>query len=367
MRIILIGGFIDYEIQLANHVVNHISEKNTIMLVLPSSDIIQEYLENIDARVNIRILHNPVYNPKNLNLFREIRRFRPDIVHLQIGSPVMALLVLLLRNYPIVSTFHDARPHEGEESKIKNFARYIIRKYSNKIIVHGNKLKKQMIKEYNIYDDKIRTIQICEHEVAPFKKYEKKFFPEEEYLVLFFGRIYKYKGLDYLIKAAPLVKKHIPLVKFIIAGTGEDFKKYEEMITEKDIFIIYNRHISYKEGAELFQKCSLVVLPYIDASQSGVIPTAYSFKKPVIVTNVGSIPEIVDNGITGLIVPSRDHEALADAIVLLLKDRKLRIRMGENAYIKLKTDLSWNKIIDDIFDIYRDTIKKSLKNECLRQ
>ncbi len=64
----------------------------------------------------------------------------------------------------------------------------------------------------------------------------------------------------------------------------------------------------------------MVALPYTEASQSGVVSTAYGFGKPVVVTDVGSIPEIVDDGVTGLIVPPRDPAALAEAIIRLLKD-----------------------------------------------
>jgi glycosyltransferase involved in cell wall biosynthesis len=97
-------------------------------------------------------------------------------------------------------------------------------------------------------------------------------------------------------------------------------------------------------------------LPYIEASQSGVIPTAYGFKKPVVVTSAGSIPEIVDDGITGFIVPPKDVNALAEAIIKLLKDRELRRKMGENAYKKLKKDLSWDNIAEKTIQVYKETI-----------
>ena len=79
---------------------------------------------------------------------------------------------------------------------------------------------------------------------------------------------------------------------------------------------------------ELFQRASIVVLPYIEGSQTGIIPIAYSFKKPVIATNVGSISEVVEDGVTGFIVPPRDSHALADAIIKILKDDDLRKRDG---------------------------------------
>ncbi len=167
--------------------------------------------------------------------------------------------------------------------------------------------------------------------------------------------------MEYLIKAEPLITKEVPDAKIIIAGMGEDFKKYENMMINRDNFIVHNYRISYKEGAELLQRCSLVVLPYIDASQSGVIPTAYGFKKPVVVTDVGAIPEIVDDGITGFIVPPRNTEALADAIVKLLKNEDLRKQMGETAYKKLKTDLSWDNIAEKTIEVYKKAIEDAKK------
>jgi glycosyltransferase involved in cell wall biosynthesis len=157
--------------------------------------------------------------------------------------------------------------------------------------------------------------------------------------------------------AEPLITKEIPDAKIIIAGAGENFQKYENMIVNRHNFIIHNYKIPYDEGAELFQRCSLVVLPYIDASQSAVILTAYGFKKPVVVTSVGSIPEIVDDGKTGIIVPPKDINTLAEAIIKLLKDNKLRRKMGENAYIKLKTDLSWDNIAEKTIEVYKEAIR----------
>jgi glycosyltransferase involved in cell wall biosynthesis len=214
-----------------------------------------------------------------------------------------------------------------------------------------------MIKEYHISENKIHSIAIGECYVAPFKRYIKPDLQEDGNLILFFGRIWKYKGLEYLILAEPIIKKEVPDAKIIIAGAGEKFKRYKDMMVNKDNFIIHNYRIPYNMGAELFQRCSLVVLPYIDASQSAVILTAYGFKKPVVVTSVGSIPEIVDDGITGYIVPPKDVNALAKAIIKLLKDEKLRRQMGENAYKKLKTDLSWDNIAEKTIQVYKEAIR----------
>ena len=356
MRIICLSfWFYDYTIQLANS----LSRKEIVMLMLPNHTS-RDYLNAINESVNLYLFEYPrhLYYPSSLStiykIVKQINVFKPNIVHFQIPNLLLCLILPLLKKYPLVVTFHDVKPHVGEVSLLLEFMLRCARKSSDQIIVHGEKLKEQMIKEYNLPSEKVHAIPIGEHEVAPFKKYERKDLKEDENLILFFGRIGKYKGLEYLIKAEPLITKEVPDAKIIIAGTGEDFEKYENMMVNRDNFIVYNYRIPYKEGAELFQRCSIVALPYIEASQSGVIPTAYGFKKPVVVTDVGSIPEIVDDGITGLIVPPRNPEALAEAIVKLLKDEKLRKQIGENAYKKLKTDLSWDKIAEKTIEVYKE-------------
>ena len=111
--------------------------------------------------------------------------------------------------------------------------------------------------------------------------------------------------------------------------------------------------------APLFQKASVVVLPYTDASQSGVIPLAYAFKKPVIATNVGSLPEVVDHGMTGYLVPPGNVKKLEEAIIDLLKDEDKLKRMGQNAFKKAKEELSWDKIAHKTVDVYREVISQN--------
>src|SRR5690606_20252897 len=133
-------------------------------------------------------------------------------------------------------------------------------------------------------------------EVAPFVKFEEADLEPDGRRVLFFGRIHRYKGLDYLIQAEPLITQKVPDARIVIAGTGEDFGRYEEAIAGRDAFEVHNYRIPYEEGARPFQQASVVALPYVEASQSGVIPPASGFRRPVVVTDVGSLPEVVDDG-----------------------------------------------------------------------
>ena len=106
---------------------------------------------------------------------------------------------------------------------------------------------------------------------------------------------------------------------------------------------IINEYIEDDMVAELFQRASVVVLPYVEGSQSGIIPIAYSFHKPVVVTDVGSISEVVDNGITGFIIPPKDSESIAKAVSTILNNNELRKQMGENSYKKMERRIIMGK------------------------
>jgi glycosyltransferase involved in cell wall biosynthesis len=102
------------------------------------------------------------------------------------------------------------------------------------------------------------------------------------------------------------------------------------------------------------------VLPYTEGSQTGIISIEATFKKPVIATNVGNFAEMVLDGETGLIVPPKDSDALAQAIITLLKDEHLRRQMGENAYLIMNERFSRKTIADKLNEIYQDLTKTGL-------
>ena len=153
MRIVSFGGFIDYQIQLANA----LSKKEAVMLVIPANKLPSEYLGSIDKKVDFHLLGRgkPLYHPTNILIFKdfikEMNDFKPDVVHLQLGGGIIDFVLLpFFKRYPIVATFHDVKLHTGENSWKVNFIRHWVRKYSNQIIVHGEKLKEQMLRRLEI-------------------------------------------------------------------------------------------------------------------------------------------------------------------------------------------------------------------------
>lgn len=167
----------------------------------------------------------------------------------------------------------------------------------------------------------------------------------------FFGTISPYKGIDILLLSfQKIIEKH-PDYKLLIAGRGE-FKPYLPLISRmKDNIILYNRWIEEDEVASLIQSVDFLVLPYKDASQSGVIPLANSFAKPVIATNVGALQEQVMED-TGILVEPNNINEIVSAMELLISDYSLLCEKGNNAE-RLSKELSWEKSSELLLNAFR--------------
>jgi glycosyltransferase involved in cell wall biosynthesis len=172
-------------------------------------------------------------------------------------------------------------------------------------------------------------------------KWDRKQIPAEK-LLLFFGRLEAYKGVDVLLEAFAQVRQQLPGWKLVIAGSGElpagtiprDHSRIEWV----------RKFLTDEELAVLLQRCRVVVLPYREATQSGVIAAAYAFGRPVIASDVGGLSEMVMDGKTGLLVPPDDAAALAGAIHRLATDSTLLAAMGRSALRMSRTWWSWSSV-----------------------
>jgi glycosyltransferase involved in cell wall biosynthesis len=271
-------------------------------------------------------------------LVSQIRAFKPDVLHLQHGHIWFNMVGLpLLRDIPLVLTVHDAVIHVGDAATAKT-PQWIYDRacfQATERIVHAHQVKELLVRRTGVPPETVHVtplammgdIGLCGSEDVP-----------EEPLVLFFGRIWKYKGLEYLIEAEPLITSRVPHARIVIAGMGEDFERYRRMMVNPENFIVHNEFVSDEKRAELFRRASVVVMPYIEASQSHIPSIAYRFGKPVVATTVGGLPEMVDHGRTGYLVPPRNPQELADAIVRLMKDDRLRHGFGANGMQKVNVE-----------------------------
>lgn len=301
-------------------------------------------------------LREPVRQIRTMfSIIRRIRRFRPDVIHFQKQHLWFNLALLLLREYPLVVSIHDPEPHLGDKNALKTPRMFWELGYrrADRVIAHNQSMKKVIIERLGIDPAGIDVVPLVERGDEGAQRETS----EEEDLVLFFGRIWAYKGLDYLIRAEPLISSRVPQAKIVIAGRGDDFAPYRRLMKNPQRFIVHNEFVSDEKRAELFRRACVVVLPYVEATQSGVIPVAYTYGKPVVATAVGGLPEQVEHGRTGLLVPPQNESALAEAIVSLLQDKSLRRQLGVQGQQKARNEWSAEAVAAKTLSVYRRTIE----------
>lgn len=168
--------------------------------------------------------------------------------------------------------------------------------------------------------------------------------------LLFFGLIREYKGLDTLLEAWKRVRREN--LKLIVAGEFYESKeKYEPMLESLgDSVILHDRFIADDDVKYYFSAVDALVLPYKTATQSGVTQIAYNFSLPMIVTEVGGLPEIVPNDVVGYVCPPT-VEGVAEAIDNLYKDENLE-RFRENI-VEERKRFSWSAMCDKIIEVFK--------------
>jgi glycosyltransferase involved in cell wall biosynthesis len=285
---------------------------------------------------------------KLISAIRVIKTEQIDIIHYNGISGFMLYLVMSMRTSRKIWTLHDYIPHSGDENKKANWFQKFLIKFDFHYIQHYKYLRDQLIKFYKLPEVKVSYIP--SGPLTIFNAVEPEFLiPSTVKYILFFGRISKYKGIEYLVKAFNLISQDFPDVKLIIAGRGDLW--FEPQKNENIIFM--NRYIKTSELTGLIKNSLFVTIPYTDSSHSAVIATSYTFLKPVIASNVGGLPEIVKDGKTGFLVPPKDVVALATKMRTLLNDTGLLNSMSNNINSQINTgEYSWNQVTEKMTKLY---------------
>ena len=175
----------------------------------------------------------------------------------------------------------------------------------------------------------------------------------DEKLLMFFGFVREYKGLRHLLDAMKIVKDKLKDVHLIIAGSfGDDKESYMNLIKDNGIEGITEVSDGYTPDSEVekyFAACDIVVLPYESATQSGIVQIAYGFGKPVLVTDVGGLPDVVTDRKTGYVVEPKSPQAIADAVEDFFangRSREFEEHIREEAY-----RFSWERLSEKIGEI----------------
>ncbi len=321
-------------------------------------------------------------NPFNwIKIGNRIKKQRPDIVIVRYWLPFMgpALGTILRRvkknkHTKIICIADNVIPHEKRMGD-RSFTRYFL-KSCDAFITMSKKVMDDLRQFQKTKPAKLVSHPLYDNFGPIISKQEARKhlgLPENEKIILFFGFIRKYKGLNLLLDAMAKLNevkrqtsnvKHDPVsyresdVKLVDAGVFyEDEKKYKEQIEKlgiNDRLILRTDFIQDSEVKYYLCAADAVIQPYRNATQSGVTPLAYHFEKPMVVTNVGGLPTLVPDHKVGLVVEP-NPTAIADGILQFYQ-------LGENYFIphlrEEKQKYTWKKLTETVFDLANLVEKK---------
>ena len=313
--------------------------------------------ENIPIKIKINSV-----NPLNwLAVGNELKKIKPDIIVVRFWLPLMgpALGTILRRvkknhHTKIICIADNIIPHEKRPGDTI-FTKYFLKPIDGFITMSQKVLEdlKQFAKDkpaqyipHPLYDN---FGEIITKEEAR----KKLSINEEDKVILFFGFIRKYKGLDILLNGLKILNEELKIknLKLLIAGEFyDDEKYYQELLNDpaiKNSLILHTNFISDSEVKYYLCAADCVVQPYRSATQSGVTPLAYHFEKPMIVTNVGGLPSLVPDKKVGLIAEP-NAESIAEKIIEYFS-------LGENYFLphlrEEKKKYSWKVMIEAILNM----------------
>jgi glycosyltransferase involved in cell wall biosynthesis len=292
-------------------------------------------------------------------------KINADVVDIQwcttFHAPILIPLMVLLKRFSsatVVVTVHNVLPHETRFFD-KPLCQLVFG-MADQLVVHSKKMKEDLKELISKGSENVSIIPhgIClDYPLSITREAAKKQLGiKQKFVILFFGLIRKYKGLDKLLAAFKCIKDEFDL-SLLIAGDFVDGKeKYDRLISEYGIDAVTYVHAGFVKDEDVplyFNAADVLVQPYIHfAGQSGVAPTAYYYGKPVIATRVGGLPEIVLDGVTGCVVAPSDIESLANAIRYLFNHPEKMEEFGKNGKNYLSEELSWEGIVTKMIDIY---------------
>lgn len=311
--------------------------------------------ENIDIKVCINSI-----NPFNwVQMGNELKKLNPDIVVVRYWLPFMgACLGTILRKIKknnhsrIVTIADNIMPHEKRPGDIA-FTKYFVKpvdafitmseKVMHDLRFYSQKPARQIVHPlYDNFGEQVDKNEAKKHlDIAP-----------AENIILFFGFIRNYKGLDLLLQAMAILKQQQQLhIKLLIAGEFyEDRKHYDELIEQTGIadhLILRTTFIPDSKVKYYLSAADFVIQPYRNATQSGVTPLAYHFEKPMLVTNVGGLPGVVPHKKAG-IVCEPNAQSIATGILQLYE-------LGEQYFLphlrNEKKKYSWDVLVSTIKEL----------------
>ena len=260
-------------------------------------------------------------------------------------------------NLPFIVVVHDATPHPGDSYPFRHLGMRREMAAADGLIVLSNHVKQQVMARHPIPEDSIWTMPHGAFEFGA--KHHRQLDHSRPIRLLFLGRIVAYKGLDLLLDAYRLLKEQGANVTLEVMGSG-DISPYSAQLDALSGVTLINQWVDEGDIGAALSRNDVMVLPYREASQSGVAASAATAGMPMIATPVGGLTEQVVDGMTGVIAATTCPYGVASAIRRFIEDHDLYARCSAGAIAYAEQELGWEPIAQRMVSIARDVVSRKL-------
>ena len=296
-----------------------------------------------------------------IRLFPYLIRIRPTIIHsFLFRANILARIAGYLTGIPIIISSVRVM---GGEKKYFHYVEMITSFMVDHYVAVSESVQRHIIDKSRISNEKISVIYNGVNIKSQDNAYEQNAktpfkIENEDRILMTVGRLHKQKGHCYLIQAVSKVRKEFPKVKLLITGEGEEENNLKKLVKALDLTneVVFAGLRSDIEG--ILPMAELFILPSLWEGLPNALLEAMAAGKPVVATKVGGIPEIVVHGETGILIPPRDTDALAIAIIDLLQNRLKAKDMGEAGRIRAGKCFSIYKMIEKTENLYQELLKE---------
>lgn len=293
-----------------------------------------------------------------------LAEFKPDVALCAFQSiwDVAALPVLRRAASRFVLVLHDAEPHPGDRYPMRGAVLGWEVKAADALIVLSDHVAREAERLYGFPADRIYTVPHGAFTFGEPVRTSRHYPTGRAFRLLFFGRIVAYKGLALLLDAYRILREQGLTIELAIVGSG-DLSPYRQALLGLEGLSLYNGWVDDEAIAKALRDADAVVLPYVEASQSGVAASAFASALPVIATPVGGLMEQVEDGLTGLIAGAVTAGSLAEAIMRMAISPEVYETCSKGALNHAQHSLDWGiiaKRVNGILDCVVERPKRSL-------
>lgn len=338
-----------------------LNEERFFIHLLGPDNLVRELPHKSIRHFPIQLSEKPnplVKGPQLVQLCQYLRRNRIKLLHCHgVQAAMMGRLAAWPAGTPaVVCTFHNLvydRPYRPWLKKLYSLGNRFLNGKTDYLITVSMALKQQIMAQEGIPAGKIRVI---------YNGLERNLLTETtagdlppcvaQPLIGMIGRLVPEKGADLFLDAVPLILKEYPETKVWVIGDGPCLTQLRRQSRQLGLEAKVKFWGYVDNPLDLIRSMDVVVVPSRSEGLSIVTLEAMALAKPVVAFNAGALPEVVISGVTGLLVPPFSIQALAEAVVLLLRDDHLRTLMGNSGRLRVQEHFSAEKMIEETETVY---------------